>query len=55
LRSKNVTKEEGLSSIEGFYGEPKVSEAKRAVSRTVSQNTSRAFEKRKRKKPPFAD
>jgi hypothetical protein len=43
-----------VSSIEGFCGEPKVSEAKMAGFENRIAEYIEVFEKRKRRKPPFA-
>jgi hypothetical protein len=43
-----------VSSIEGFCGEPKVSEAKMAGFENRIAEYVEVFEKRKCRKPPFA-
>jgi hypothetical protein len=44
---------QGVSSIEGFWGEPKVSEAKRGSFENRIAGYKRVFEKHKPRKPPF--
>jgi hypothetical protein len=44
---------QGVSSIEGFWREPKVSEAKRGSFENRIAGYKRVFEKHKPRKPPF--